>query len=77
MAKPNYQAPPEMRVKVKKAFMSPLTNRMAEVDSEMNVPMKQFWLKRLQQGDCEKIKRAKKVKAAPISQPPKSSKGSK
>ena len=65
----------EMRVKVKKQFLSPLTNRMIKFDSEVNVPVNQFWLKRLSQGDCEKINKTKKVKA--LSPSPKSSKGSK
>jgi hypothetical protein len=54
----------ETRVKIKNQFLSPLTNRMVKIDEEINVPLNQFWLKRLQLGDCEKVKRAKK--AAPI-----------
>lgn len=55
-----------MRIKVKKSFMSPLTNRIAQVDSEMNVPQNRFWFKRIAQGDCEKIKMQIKAKAAPV-----------
>jgi len=46
----------EMRVKVKNQFRNPRTNRMATIDSVMNVPINGFWLRRLDQGDCEKIK---------------------
>jgi len=68
----------EMRVKVKKQFLSPLTNRMAKVDEEMNVPQSRFWFRRLQEGDCQKIGKSKpkskpKVKAPSL---PQKSKGS-
>lgn len=69
-----------MRVKVIKSFLSPLNNRLAKVDSEMNVPKSQFWYKRAEQGDIkilkEKIEK-KKAKAEikkPEAQPKKGSK---
>lgn len=68
----------EMRIKVKKKFLSPLTNRMADIGQEMNVPMSQFWFKRLQAHDCEKIKLKVKVKQKEKAEDmPKSYKGSK
>jgi len=64
----------EMRVKIVKRFLSPLTGRMTKVGEELNVPMNKFWLKRKRLGDCEKIKFKSKIKAP--SQPMKT-KGSK
>jgi len=46
----------EMRIRIKHKFMNPRTNRMSIIDSEMNVPVTGFWLRRLNDGDCEKIK---------------------
>ena len=45
-----------MRIKILKEFRSPLTNKMTEINSEINVPMVLFWLKRIKEKDCEKIK---------------------
>lgn len=59
------KAKTSMRVKVKKDFMSPLTNRMAKVDQEMNVPKTMFWLRRIKDGDCEQMKLGKRKKSAP------------
>jgi hypothetical protein len=52
-----------MYVKVKKSFPNPMTNRAAEIDSTIKVPKTQFWLKRLEDGCCEKISKPKKAKA--------------
>ncbi len=54
-----------MKVKIKRQFPNPLTGRKAKVDEEINVPKNQFWLKRIEQKDCEEIKKKKaKAKAA-------------
>ena len=45
----------EMRVKVTKRFINPLTNRMAVIDEERNVPCNPFWQRRVDQGDCKKL----------------------
>jgi len=67
-----------MRIKVLKSFPSPLTNRMAEVDSELNVPKSQFWFKRIEQKDCIEIKKKTKSKASENTVAPKlDKKGSK
>ena len=42
-----------MTVKILRSFMSPLTNRLVEVDSIFNVPKNRFWLKRCLQKDCK------------------------
>lgn len=48
-----------IRVEIKKAFPSPLTGHRTKVGEEVNVPHNQFWLKRIDQGDCEKVKTKK------------------
>lgn len=55
----------EMRVKILKAFLSPLNNRMSVVGAEHNVPRHRFWLKRIAEGDCEKVTRKKRAESAP------------
>ncbi len=52
-------------VKFLKKFRNPITNRMAIVGSEMNVPNGIFWMRRIEQKDCEKLKRKIKVTPAP------------
>ena len=52
-----------MRIKIKKKFINPLSNRREKEGTELNVPKNQFWLKRLRDGDCEKIKAKSKIKA--------------
>lgn len=51
-----------MCVQVKNQFLSPLTNRLEKVGAQMNVPKNQFWLKRIEDGDCQKIKMKTKAK---------------
>lgn len=55
----------KMRVRIKKRFLSPLSNQMLKVDAELNVPQSQFWFKRVNDKDVEKIKMKVKAKAAP------------
>lgn len=67
----------ETRIKVINRFLSPLTNRLTEIDQEINVPMNIFWLKRLQVGDCQKVKSKEKLKSKVLNQSKNYSKGSK
>lgn len=66
----------EIRVRVKRRFMSPLNNRLAAVDSVLNVPRNQFWLRRIADKDCEILKSVKKEKG-PAEKPQAKAKGSK
>ena len=50
-----------IKVKIKKKFTSPLTGKKTKIDEEINVPHNQFWLKRIEQKDCEQIKQKKKA----------------
>ena len=54
--------PQEIKVKVLKSFPDPRSNLMLKVDSTINVPLAQFWLKRLEEKDIEKV--LPKLKAA-------------
>lgn len=68
-----------MRVKAKKSFLSPLTNRLVKVGAEFNVPKNQFWFKREKLEDIEVLKRDienQKAKAEPKAVVDKPKKGS-
>lgn len=55
----------KIKIKFLKSFISPLSNRREKPGTVLNVPESQFWLKRLEQNDVEKIKaEAKKAKKA-------------
>ena len=53
-----------MKVKIKRKFSNPMTGRRAKIDEELNVPKNQFWFKRIQEKDCELIKKFTKAKPA-------------
>lgn len=71
------QKPNAIAIRVKKAFLNPLTNRMATVDSEFNVPNARFWFRRIAEGDCVKIKGLSKKPASKTMAEVKNSKGRK
>jgi len=58
------QGPKEMRVEIKKEFLSPLTGRLTIVGKEINVPVNRFWLRRLNDEDCKKVKKSVKPKSS-------------
>lgn len=51
-----------LKVLVKRQFTNPLSGRRLKVDEELNVPKNQFWLRRIQEGDCQLQKRKAKAK---------------
>lgn len=66
-----------MCVKIKKRFLSPLSRRFTEIDSEINVPKNQFWFRRIDNKDCVEIVMKPKSKTGlkkPVSSVNKSSK---
>ena len=46
-----------IKIKIKNKFTSPLTGKRTEIGGEFNVPKNQFWIKRINQKDCEEIKK--------------------
>ncbi len=64
------KVPSEMRIRVLKSFLSPLHVGLLKVGQELNVPEGRFWLRRLMDKDCAKIKPVPQSK-------PKTSKASK
>jgi len=46
-------------VKILVPFLSPLTNRMVQSGEHINVPEGIFWLRRINDGDCERSKSVK------------------
>ena len=52
----------KMRIRIKNGFINPLSNMRCASGDEFNVPMNQFWLRRIKQGDCEKLKKQLKPK---------------
>lgn len=63
-----------IHVKILVPFLSPLTNRMVQPGDHINVPEGIFWLRRIDDGDCERAKRVKPKAPDAVYKPSKSSK---